>query len=188
MPWSTCAKCLDVSRPACSVRRARSRAMICETFATESLGKPVALAGKSALPGAPAQTMLLVRGTHTTVAIRLRFRGFPCTITTGRRNPGPDPAGSGKSAHQTSPWVTSTTRHPSVRAVPRERRTDRIQTLRVAGRPRSCLRLPRPGHDARGTRTALPHRADSEISGSASHIARHHGTRDQGATLLFSYQ
>jgi hypothetical protein len=49
-------------------------AMIWEAFATESLGKPVALAGSSVLPGASAQTRLLVRGTHTTVAIRLRFK------------------------------------------------------------------------------------------------------------------
>jgi len=48
--------------------------MICETFATESFGKPVALAGRSVFPGAPAQIILLASGTHTTVAIRLRFK------------------------------------------------------------------------------------------------------------------
>ena len=77
IPWRSCATCFDASRPARSVRSDRSRAMICETFATESFGKPVAFAGSSVLPGAPAQMMLLVRGTHTTVAIRLRFRWFP---------------------------------------------------------------------------------------------------------------
>ena len=52
-------------------------AMICETLAIESFGNFVDLAGSSALPGAPAQTMLLVSGTQTTVAIRLRFKELP---------------------------------------------------------------------------------------------------------------
>lgn len=51
--------------------------MICDTLATESFGKPVVLLESSTLPGAPAQTVLLVSGTHTTVAMRLRFNGFP---------------------------------------------------------------------------------------------------------------
>jgi hypothetical protein len=83
--------------------------MICDTLATESFGNPVVLFERSPLPGAPAQTVLLVRGTHTTVAMRLRFNEFPWTTTTGRRNPGPEPVGSGKCAHQTSPCATSTT-------------------------------------------------------------------------------
>lgn len=48
--------------------------MICDTFATESLGNPVAFADRRTFPGAPAQMTLLVSGTHTAVAIRLRFR------------------------------------------------------------------------------------------------------------------
>ena len=52
-------------------------ARICETFATESFGSLVDLAGSSVLPGAPAQVMLLVNGTHTTVATRLRFKALP---------------------------------------------------------------------------------------------------------------
>ncbi len=51
--------------------------MICEAFATESLGRPVAFAASRVLPGASAQVRLLVSGTHTTVPIRLRFKGFP---------------------------------------------------------------------------------------------------------------
>jgi hypothetical protein len=51
--------------------------MIWDAFATESLGNPVALAASSVFPGASAHVKLLVRGTHTTVAIRLRFKGFP---------------------------------------------------------------------------------------------------------------
>jgi hypothetical protein len=57
-----------------SVGEQRASAMIYDTLATESLGNPVALAERSTFPGAPAQVMLLVRGTHTPVAIRLRFR------------------------------------------------------------------------------------------------------------------
>ena len=52
-------------------------ATICDTLATESFGNLVDLAGSIALPGAPAQVMLLVSGTHTTVAMRLQFKGLP---------------------------------------------------------------------------------------------------------------
>lgn len=51
--------------------------MICEAFATESLGRPVTFLDRDVFPGASAQVKLLVRGTQTTVAIRLRFKGFP---------------------------------------------------------------------------------------------------------------
>src|SRR5262249_32381687 len=84
--------------------RSRSRATSCEVLATESLGKPVALAERSTLPGASAQTRLLVNGTQTTVRIRLRFNASPWTTITGLRNPGPEPVGSGKSAQYTCPW------------------------------------------------------------------------------------
>lgn len=77
MPWRISATCLAGSRPTRSARKARSIAMIWEALATESLGKPVALAGSRVFPGASAQTRLLVQGTQTTVAIRLRFRAFP---------------------------------------------------------------------------------------------------------------
>lgn len=91
-----------------SMRKSRSTTTNCETLATESLGSPVRRAARRTFPGASAQRRLLVRGTHTTVAIRLRFNGSPCTMTTGLRNPGPDPLGSGNSAHQTSPCETTT--------------------------------------------------------------------------------
>jgi len=51
--------------------------MICEALATESLGRPAVWAGINVFPGASAQTRLLVNGTQTIVAIRLRFRGLP---------------------------------------------------------------------------------------------------------------
>src|SRR5215470_4520031 len=90
--------------PTSSVIRSRSRVTICEALATESLDKPVALAGRSTLPGASAQTRLLVNGTQTTVRIRLRFSASPCATITGLGNTGLEPVGSGKSAQYTCPW------------------------------------------------------------------------------------
>jgi hypothetical protein len=104
MPVRTSSSWRLASLPTSSVMRSRSRATICETLATESLGKPVALAGRITLPGASAQTRLLVKGTQTTVQIRLRFSASPWTTITGLRNPGPEPVGSGKSAQYTWPW------------------------------------------------------------------------------------
>jgi len=67
MPVRTNSSWRLASLPTSSVMRSRSRATICEALATESLDKPVALAGRSTLPGASAQTRLLVNGTQTTV-------------------------------------------------------------------------------------------------------------------------
>src|SRR5215831_12312809 len=90
--------------PTSSVMRSRSRVTICEALATESLGKPAAFDGSCTLPGACAQTRLLVNGTQTTVRIRLRFSASPWTTITGLQNPGPEPVGSGESAQYTWPW------------------------------------------------------------------------------------
>ncbi len=43
----------------------------------------------------------------TTVLMRLLLKLSDETISTGRRNPGPEPLGSGKDAHQISPRFTS---------------------------------------------------------------------------------
>ena len=91
------------SFPTRSVSIDLSNAMTADTFATESFGRPVARAASVMLPGASAHFRLLVNGTQTAVASRLRFNASPCTTTTGLRRPGPDPFGSGTSAHQTSP-------------------------------------------------------------------------------------
>lgn len=61
------------SLPTSSVSNSRSRVMIWEAFATESLGRPEARAGRSTLPGASAHRRLLVKGMTTTVLIRLRL-------------------------------------------------------------------------------------------------------------------
>ena len=77
------------SLPTSSVMRSRSRATICEALATESLDKPVALAGRSTLPGASAQTRLLVNGTQDTasiqrIALRNNHRSWEYRAGTGR--------------------------------------------------------------------------------------------------------
>ncbi len=138
-PWRIWARCFEPTRPTLSEKSDRSSAMLCDTLATESLGNPVAFAERRTFPGAPAQVRLLVSGTHTAVAIRLRFRGLPWTTTTGRRKPGPDPVGSGRSAHQTSPCATSTTRRPSAPGAPHRRRTDRPRGRQARRAPRSCV-------------------------------------------------
>ena len=70
------------SLPTRSVSSDLSKAMTAETFATESFGRPVARAVSVALPGASAHFMLLVNGTQTAVASRLRFDGalFLCAL------------------------------------------------------------------------------------------------------------
>jgi hypothetical protein len=96
------------NRPTRSVSRFLSTLTICETTATEFCGRPVIREERWMLPGAKAHLKLLVRGTQRTVAILLRFKLSDCTTTTGRRNPGPDPFGGGRSAHQISPWEITT--------------------------------------------------------------------------------
>lgn len=60
--------------PTRSVNVVLVSATICETFATESFGRFAERALSRTFPGAPAHVRLLVSGTQTTVAIRLRFR------------------------------------------------------------------------------------------------------------------
>jgi len=52
-------------------------AMICDALATESFGSLVSFADSKVLPGAQDQIKLLVSGTQTTVARRLRFNALP---------------------------------------------------------------------------------------------------------------
>ena len=118
------------SRPTRFVNSSLSRVSSCDTFATESLGRPVVRAERRTFPGAKAHFRLLVSGTHTTVAIRLWFNASLWTTTTGLRKPGPEPVGAGKSAHQISPWeITTRSRRECVslrrkRTCPSRRRFD----------------------------------------------------------------
>ena len=96
------------SFPVRSVRSALSSVTNCETLATDSFGSPVALAGSRTFPGALAHLRLLVRATHTPVAMRLRFSGSPWTTTTGRRN----------LARSPSPQAARPTRHRLGQSLP----------------------------------------------------------------------
>lgn len=96
------------SLPTRVVRKPLSILTICDTLATESFGKPVRRAERRRFPGAKAHLRLLVSGTQTIVAMRLRLIASHWTTTTGLRKPGPEPLGAGRSAHQTSPCEITT--------------------------------------------------------------------------------
>jgi hypothetical protein len=96
------------SLPTRSANRDLSSETICDTFATESFGNPVTRADKLTLPGARPHFKLLVSGTQIAVAMRLWLSASHCTTATGRRKPGPDPVGAGKSAHHISPCEITT--------------------------------------------------------------------------------
>ena len=128
--------------------------MIWEALATESLGRPVARAGRSTLPGASAHRRLLVKGTQTTLLIRLRFSASPWTTRTGLRKPGSEPVGSGRFAQYTWPWAT-TIRRLQVCVLPLLkwldpgtclplRRLDSSPRLRLQDRDARCIRLRPP--------------------------------------------
>lgn len=98
MPVSSRPICAGGIRPTRSSSSVRLRATTCDTFATESFDRPVIPPVNGTFPGASAHRRLLVSGTHTVVASRLRFKASPWTTTTGRLKPGPEPVGSGNSA------------------------------------------------------------------------------------------
>ena len=158
------------SFPTSSVSNSRSRVMIWEAFATESLGRPVARAERSqrrgrpvCLPsrtgdhiGSPLQFCcgtkpLLVNGMQTTVLRRLRFSASPWTINTGLRKPGPEPVGSGRSAQYTWPWAITIQRlracvAPPLKwldraACPLHRRHDSSNRSRLQDRDARYIRL-----------------------------------------------
>lgn len=150
MPESTRVSLARGNVPVRSVSKLLSRLTICETLATESLGSPVTRGDSITLPGAFAHLTLLVSGTHTTVAIRLRLKGSPCTTTTGLRSPGPDPIGSGNSAHQTSPCEI-TTRCGRGRGEPQQTGMCRAENP-LRRRLGPSIPLHSPAYDARHTR------------------------------------
>ena len=106
-PFSTSLSSWPRIRPAGSVKKSRSTVITCETLATESFGREAALAGMSTFPGASTSRRFDVRTRARTVRSRLRLKASLCTISTGRRNPGSEPAGSPKSAHQICPRSTT---------------------------------------------------------------------------------
>jgi hypothetical protein len=173
------------SFPAVSVSNSRSRLMICETLATESLGSPVARADRSTLPGASAHARLLVKGMQTTVPIRLRFSASPWTTRTGLRKPGPEPVGSGRSAQYTCPCATTIQWLEAYVWLPRRWRA---QTGCLSPRTLdSSLRSPPQAHGARYTRLRLLCRPDFATSSDGGKAAQRPRKPCREWKLLFSY-
>jgi hypothetical protein len=158
--------CCVETRPTRSVSHSRSRATICDTLATESFGSLVLRRGISTFPGASANRRLLVSGTQTIVAIRLRLKLSPCTTTTGRRRPGSDANGAGRSAQQMSPRATTTRRAPELFGRPPSEIGIHHPSRRQAGRE---IREYDP---ARGVPDTLRVRRDRVDSGSGSDCSR----------------
>jgi hypothetical protein len=103
MPSSTrCRMRAGTARTRC-VSMLRSTVIICDTLITDGFESPDSDLATRTFPGASASERLDVTTVTTTVAMRLSLNGFDWTISTGRRNPGPDPVGVGKVAHQISP-------------------------------------------------------------------------------------
>ena len=185
MPERTNSKCRLDSFPTSSVRKLRSRVMIWEAFATESLGRPVVRVGRSTLPGASAQRRLLVKGTQTTVLKRLRLSASPWTTNTGLRKPGSDPVGSGRLAQYTWPWAI-TTRSLRVCVVRLRKWLDRGK-YRL---PRRLCLLPRSrpqDRDVQRTPSRLPYKPGFVTSSIAGIIAPRHDRSYRGSRSQFSY-
>src|SRR5919106_2620675 len=173
------------SLPTSSVSNERSRVTSWETFATESFGRPVALAGSITLPGASAQRRLLVNGKQTIVLMRLRLKASPWTTKTGLRKPGPEPVGSGKFAQYTWPWAI-TIRRLQACVSPRQkwRDRDRYPSPRTLGSsPQSRPR----GRDERRIRSGLPYRPGFVTFSIDGRVARHHGRSYRGSKSRSSY-
>jgi len=191
------------SYPTSSVSNSRSRVMIWEAFATESLGRPVARAGRSqrrgrpvCLPsrtgdhiGSPLQFFcetkpLLVKGMQTTVLMRLRLSASPWTTNTGLRKPGPEPVGSGRSAQYTWPWEITIQRLQACVAPPLKWR-DRAECplhRRLDSSHRSRLQ----DRDERYTRLRLRYKPGFVTSLVDGITARHHGKSCQEWRSQFS--
>jgi hypothetical protein len=75
-----------------------SEILITDGFTTPDFDLPI-----RTFPGASASERFDVTTATITVAIRLSLKGFDWITGTGRRKPGPDPAGIGKDARQISP-------------------------------------------------------------------------------------
>lgn len=173
------------SFPTSSVSNSRSRVMIWDALATESLGRPVARSGRSTLPGASAQRRLLVKETQTTVLIRLRFRASPWTTRTGLRKPAPDPVGSGRLAQYTWPWAITIRRLQG--CVPRRPKwLDRAACL-LPHRLCSSPRLPLRNRGARYIRSRLPCKPGFATSSAVGTTARLRRKLYREWRSLFSY-
>ncbi len=105
-PSSISASCGCATLPIRSVRKDLSTVSTCETLTTEGLLRRVPRVGIRTLPGASARRKFEVTTAATTVLMRLALKLSDEMMSSGRRNPGPDPAGSGSDAHHSSPRRT----------------------------------------------------------------------------------
>ncbi len=103
MPSSTSLSLGSGSLPTRSLKKDLSSVTIWETFTTDSRPNFTLRLERDTLPGAAASFIFEVIAATTTVLMRLRLKSSDCKMTTGRLNPGSDAAGSGESAHHTSP-------------------------------------------------------------------------------------
>ncbi len=172
--------------PTGSSSSTRPSAVTRETFATESRSRPVERAGKRRLPGASASRRLPVRGTTITVATRLRFRAFPCTTTTGRRKPAPEPTGAGMFAQHTSPR-TITSRSAGGSAERRHRRTRASRRRRRDPRHDSSPPSPHPAHAERDTPRGPQHTRRSGFDAPKVRTDPLAGTQRRGSIQPSSY-
>ncbi len=95
--------CCEFNLETFSVRNALSSVMIWLTLITESLLSLDSFFGNKLLPGASISRRLDVMTAARTVFILLSLKLFEDTMTTGLRNPGPEPLGSASEAHHISP-------------------------------------------------------------------------------------
>jgi hypothetical protein len=86
--------------PGRDIREAFGTVTTWDAFAAESFGSPVPPDFNNSFSGPSARLRLLVKGTQTMVAIRLRLKALRWTTSAGRRNRRSKPTGSPKSAHQ----------------------------------------------------------------------------------------
>lgn len=185
MPASSKSSQAGEIRPARCSGSDRSRARICVAFPTVSFGRPVAAAASNTLPGASAHRSLLASGTQAALANRLRFSASPWTTTTGRRNPGPEPVGSGNSARHTSSWEITVRRWQATGC--QRRRGRRLRLLRPCRMPGSSRRRPRPAHGAQYIRRALRHKLRPGAAVPARPVVLRVRTSCRGWTRLPSY-
>jgi hypothetical protein len=113
MPSSTSRSLRAESRPIRSVRKLLSSVTIWETLTTDARPRPTLWLDSATFPGAIASFVFDVIAAATTVRIRLRLNSSACITTTGRRKPGSEPEGFGRSVHHTSPRRTTSLLWPA---------------------------------------------------------------------------
>jgi hypothetical protein len=122
---------------------------------------------------------------QTTVRIRLRFSASPWTTITGRRNPGPEPVGSGKSAQYTCPWEITIRRLRGCVA-PQQPMLGQV-SYQPSRKRDSSLRSRPQDRAARYIRSRLPYKPGFVTSSAGARAAPHHGKFYRESRSPFSY-